>query len=759
MKYIGQPIPMYDSLAKVCGEAVYTDDLVFPNMLHGMILTSPHAHARIVRIDTSKAEALAGVHAVVCYKDAPETLYCRNMRRIHDPGPARERVFNQTVRYVGDKVAAVAADTEAIARRALRLIDVEYEVLPAVFDPEEAAQPDAYPMYEDGNLVSNTTREGGDVDAALAAADHVVEHYTQTAMIHHGAIEPHLCVAHWSRAGELSVWEPQRAPYRAQMMLGKIFGVPYSKVHVHGQIIGGTFGSKESMIIQPVALMLSRKTGRHVKIRYSRKECITSTFTRHAMKMRVRLGVNNDGTITAIDMKAYQWVGAYAGDSLTVLFAQMGKFFKLYAVPNIRFRGIAAYTNTPLGGAMRGYGSPNVFFALESAVSHAARTLEMDEVALREKNLMKPYGKAPDDGENLYNGQVRACLQKGVEKFRWYEKQQEAKAESDARYAYGVGLATTLHGNGVSPGATDIAVVSIELGEDGTVMLHTGISDHGAGTYTLYHQLVAEILDMPLDHIALTHADTTNGHYDKGAGSSRNTWVGGAAVCKVARLLLDDMLQTAAEKMGVEKEDVRLEDEHFVSETNGQCLSKIDVAEYACEKQHRKLIKVVSHNSPHNAGSYGAHFARVRVDRQTGEVQVLEYLAVCDVGRVLNPILLNGQIEGSIMMGMGMALYEEVLLDEKGAVTNGSFKKYRIAKMKDLPDIRIEYVEASEPDGPFEGKSIGEAAIVPVAPAIVGAVNNALGTNLSVLPLTPDKILEVISTTEDVEADTGSVEK
>ena len=747
MKYVGKPVPMYDSLAKVCGEAVYTDDLVFPNMLHGMILASPHAHARIVSIDTSKAEALPGVHAVVTWQDAPETLYCRNMRRIHDTGPAKERVFNRTVRYVGDKVAAVAADTEAIARQALRLIEVEYEALPAVFDAEEAAKPDASPLYEDGNVVTDTVKQCGDVEAALQQADHVVEHTCQTSMLHHAAIEPHVCVGYWSRQGELSVWEPQRAPYRAQIMLGKIFSVPYSKVHVHGQVIGGTFGSKESMILEPVALMLSRKTGRHVKIRYSRKECIASTFTRHAMKMYLRLGINNDGTITAIDMKAYQQAGAYAGDSLTVLYAMMGKFFKLYPVPNMRFHGISAYTNTPLGGAMRGYGSPAAFMGLESAIDHAARSLEMDPVALRMKNLMEPYDVSPAGGESLHNGQVKECLRRGVEVFDWYAAREKAKQDSDGRYAYGVGLATTLHGNGVSPGATDITVASIELGEDGSVAVRTGVSDHGAGTYTLYHQLVAEILDMPMDHVALTHADTTNGHYDKGAGSSRNTWVGGAAVCKVARLLLEDMRETAAEMMGVPVEAVRLENERFVSEGHPP-LTKSEVAEYATEEQRRKLVKVVSHNSPHNAGSYGAHFARVRVDRQTGEVKVLDYLAVCDVGRVLNPMLLDGQIQGSIMMGMGMALYEAVTLDEKGAVTNGNFKKYRIAKMKDLPNIRIEYVEAGEPDGPFEGKSIGEAAIVPVAPTIVSAVNDALGTNLSLLPLTPDKILAALQKEE-----------
>ncbi len=747
MKYVGQPMPVFDAVSKVTGEAQYTDDLMFPGMLWGAVLYSPHAHANIVSIDTSEAESFPGVHAVVTYKDSPDTLYCRNMRAIHDKGPARELVFSREVRFVGDRVAAVAADTEDIARRALKLIKVEYELLPAVFDPEEAAQDNAPKVYTDSdtNVVKISEKHCGDVEKALAECDHVVTSFMQTAPIHHAAIEPHICVGYWSHLNELSVWEPQRAPFRMQIMLAKIFGMPYSKVHVHGVVIGGTFGSKEGVMLEPVCLMLSRKTGRHVKIRMNRSECISSTFTRHSLKMYTRLGVNDDGMIQAIDVKAYMRVGAYCGDSLTVLIGMQGKFFKLYNAPNMRFTGIPAYTNTPLGGAMRGYGSPNMFIALETAVDKMCRELGLDPVEVRRKNLVEPFGEDPTSGVCLGNARIRDCLEIGVESFDYVNRKRICRKMEDEDYLYGCGFATTLHGNGVAPGAQDLTVMSIELHEDGTVILKTGASDHGAGSYTIYKQIVAEVLDMPTEHVELTYADTCSGHYDKGAGSSRNTWVGGRCAMDVAKKLLDGMKEVAGIMLTANADDVILRDSCFMKrDGSGRKLSKTDIAEYATEILRRKLIYVHSYNSPQNAGSYGAHFAQVRIDKHTGETKVTDYLAVCDVGRAINPLLLTGQIEGAIMIGLGAALFEDAALNENGATKNNNFKRYKIAKLKDMPNIEVKLVEKGEVGGPFDAKSIGEASLVPVAPAIINAVNDALGTEVEIMPATPEKVLKIL---------------
>ncbi|MBC5731833.1 molybdopterin-dependent oxidoreductase [Pseudoflavonifractor sp. DSM 107456] len=741
MKYIGQPTPTIDAVAKVTGEAVYTDDLRFPGMLWGKVLTSPVAHARIRSIDTSKAEALPGVRAVITYQDSPKTCFNRIMRWAKDGIPATERVLDDVVRFVGDEVAAVAADTEAIAQKAIKLIEVDYEELPAVFDPEEALKEDAPHIYPEGNLLKAQRAECGDVDAALAEADVVVENALSTQMIHHGAIEPHQCIARWNRGDYLEVWEPQQGVHRVQIMLGQIFGLPYTKIAIHGGLIGGTFGGKDGVLLEPIALLLSKKAGgKVVKIRYNRTESMVSTYTRHAIKLYGKMAVQKDGTMTGFEIRSFMNSGPYCGGSINVQAAMCGKMFKVYQAPNQRFDGKAAYTNTPVGGAMRGFGSPKVFTTLELLVNKAAKAVHMDPVDFRERNLVRPYGLDRGANDTLGNARVHDCLVKGAELFRWKEKLAGKAAKETDRYVYGYGVATALHGNGVAPFAPDITVAELMVHEDGSVLLRTGLTDHGAGTYTLMKQIVAETLDIPFDQIELTHSDTHSCPYDMGSGASRNTWSGGAAVETVSRQMEQTLRAVAADALGCPVEQVQHSDGAYWTEGSDTRLTRADLACYAYDHQKRKLLETVSYCSDHNAGSYGAHFAEVRVDKQTGEVKVTDYLAVCDVGTALNPMLLEGQIEGAVLMGMGMALFEGLQLDEKGRPINANLKKYRLPRSTDLPPISIHFVEEFEQGGPYGGKSIGEASIVPVVPAIVGAVNDALNADLHVLPLTPDRV-------------------
>ena len=744
--YIGQPTPTMDAVEKVTGETQYADDLVFPNLLWGKVLTSPVAHARIRSIDTSQAEALPGVRAVITYKDSPETPFNRIMRWAADPLPATERVLDNVVRYVGDEVAAVAADTEEIARKAVKLIQVDYEILPAVFDQEEALRPDAPKIYPEGNLLKEQLSECGDVDAALAGAEVTVENVTSTSMIHHGAIEPHVCIGHWGRGDNLEVWEPQQGVHRVQIMLGKIFSLPYSKIHVHSGIIGGTFGGKDGIMLEPIALLLSKKAGgRYVKIRFNRTESIVSTYTRHAIKLYGKMALKRDGTITGFAIDSYMNAGPYCGGSINVQAAMCGKMFKLYKAPSMRFHGWAAYTNTPIGGAMRGFGSPKVFTALELLINRAAAALQMDPVDLREKNLVEPFGMDPAANASLGSARVGECLRLGAERFGWKARRQEPKVSEDGRYRYGYGVATALHGNGVAPFAPDITVAELMLHEDGTVLLRTGMTDHGAGTYTLLKQIVAETLQMPMEQVAITHSDTDSCPYDMGSGASRNTWSGGAAVETVSHQMVRALKSTAAAALDCTPEEITLEEGSYHA-PSGRSITRAELALFAYEQQKRKILETVSYNSETNAGSYGAHFAKVQVDTVTGQVKVLDYLAMCDVGTPLNPMLLEGQIEGAILMGLGMALFEGLKLDEKGVPINANLKKYRLPHASDMPHITVEFVDNFEEGGPYGGKSIGEASIVPVVPAIVGAVNDALGTTqLGDLPLTPDKILAALA--------------
>ncbi len=741
---IGQPMPAFDATEKVTGTAIYADDLGFARLLHGAVLHSEHAHARIVSIDTSEAEALPGVHAVITYKDSPDVLFNRIMRHAADPIPATERVLDMIVRHVGDEVAAVAADTEELARKAVKLIKVEYEVLPAVLDPEKALQEDSVRLYEEGNLMHTQQKECGDVDKALEEAECTVENMVETAMIHHAAIEPHLCIAQWAKNGELSVWAPIQAVFRIQLILGKIFSLPYSKIHVHSPLIGGTFGGKDSVMLEPLCLLLSKKAGgRPVKIRYNRKESMLSTYTRHAMRLYGKMGFTKQGKITGFNVDNYMNVGPYCGGSVNVHAAMCGKMFKIYDVPNMRFNGKAAYTNAMVGGAMRGFGSPKVFLCLEHLVNKAARQLDMDPALFRRQNLIEAFGEEPGSGAPHGSAQAQACLNEGMARFNWCEKWAARKNLEDERYVYGYGVSTAMHGNGVAPFAPDITLADLMLHEDGSLILRCAVTDHGAGSNTLMRQIVAEVLQAPMDEVDHVLPSTQSCPYDMGSGASRNTWSAGSSVEKAAVQLKQMMLETAAIAFECSVDDVQLKDGLF-NAPDGRTMTRRDLNAYAYSTQRTKLATLARYNSDTNAGSYGAHFAKVRIDKQTGEVCVMDYLAMCDIGTPLSPLLLEGQLDGAVMMGLGMVLFEGIQLNEAGTPQNASFKKYRLPKASDLPNLDVQFVDNYEEGGPFGGKSVGESSIVPVVPAIVGAINDALDAELGHLPLTPEKILAAL---------------
>lgn len=747
-KYIGVPSPVQDAWDKVCGKTQFADDLPFANMLWGKVLHSPFAHARIVKIDASKALALPGVQAVISYKDSPKTPYNRIMRWAKDGLPATELALDSTVRFVGDKVAAVAAETEEIAQKALKLIDVEYEELPAVFCPEKALEKGATKLYPKGNLLHRLDSSCGDVKKAFSNADFVVKNSLATQIIHHGAIEPHVCIARWANEDELHVWEPQQGVHRVQIMLGKIFGLPYSKIHVHSPAIGGTFGGKDGILLQPIALLLSKKAGgRPVKIRYNRTESMQSTYTRHAINLYGKMGVDKGGKISAFSIHSYMSAGPYCGGSINVQNAMCGKMFKVYNVPNMLFSGRAAYTNTPVGGAMRGFGSPKIFAALELLVNQAAAAVGMDPAEFRLKNLVEAHSQDPISKISLGSARAKECLQQGVNAFAWHKKMANRAKKCTKTYAYGYGLATAMHGNGVAPFSPDITVAELFLNEDGSLHLRTGLTDHGAGTYTLEKQIVCEVLQVSPQKVFVSLPSTDNCPYDMGSGASRNTWSGGAAVQAVAKQMKATTRAVAAEMLCSAEEELLFKNGAYYCPKSKKAANFADIACHAYEKQNRKLAELISHCANTNAGSYGAHFAAVRVNKLTGQVDVLDYLAVCDVGSPLNPLLLEGQVEGAILMGLGMALFEGLELDEKGRAKNANLKKYTLPKASHMPNIRVMFVDNFEEGGPFGGKSIGEASIVPVVPAIVAAVNCALNTNFETLPLNPARVLAAINNT------------
>lgn len=737
---VGKNTPIRDAVAKVTGQAKYTGDLKLPRMLYGKMLFSPHAHAKIVNIDTSEAEALPGVRAVVCYKNSPDVFF--NSCGEDIDGIKNEKVFDDTVRFVGDKVAAVAADTQAIADKAVKLIKVEYEQLPFNLDPEKALDEDTYPIHEGGNLMEVVEQNAGDCEAAFAKADRVYEGKYILPAIHHSAIETHAAVADYDADGKLTVYSTSQDVFAHRINLSRIFGIPQNKVRCVVTTLGGGFGGKIDMVCEPVASLLAIKTGRPVKLQYTRGEDIPSSRTRHNMVVNLKMGVMNDGTIVAQDYNIIVNAGAYASGTSSVTWAMCGKLFRIQKTPNIHFKGTAVYTNRVSGGAMRGFGSPQEFFAQQRLMNEIAKDLNLDITEFNLKNLMDEDGKDPRWNSDLGSTCVKQCVSKGRELFGWEEglKEMEASAAENGRYRIGVGMAVAAHGNGVFGVHPDTTGVSIKMNEDGSASFTTGVSDMGNGSVTAQTMFIADILGLPMDKIAVVQADTESTMFDLGNYSSRGTFVSAHAAAAVAQQVADKLIAEACEIFEEEAEDIYLENEQAISRKSGKSASLMELVSHARHTHNKDVFATDTFCSIGMAMSYGAHFVKVQVDTETGEVKPLDYVAFHDVGTVVNPMNIEGQIEGAVQMGLGYALSEGIEYDAKGKITNANFRRYRIFNSTQMPPIRIGFTENSEPCGPYGAKSIGECSTVPAVSAITNAVSNAVGCDFHQVPLKPEVI-------------------
>lgn len=745
MGIIGKDIPIRDAAVKATGQLKYTADLTYPGMLHAKVLFSPVAHGKIMRIDTSKAEQLRGVHAVVCYKNSPNVKFNSCGEEID--GDKTERIFDDRVRYVGDKVAAVAAETPRLAEQALKLIEVEYEELPYYLEPEDALAKDAYPIHGENNVIFEVKMEAGDIDKGMKEADCIYEDEYSTPAIHHSAIETHASVAVYESSGKLTVYTPSQDVFGCRKNLGRIFGLPMSKVRVVNPGIGGGFGGKIDMVTEPVVALLSIKTGRPVKLVYTRREDIQSSRTRHAMKIRLRTGVKKDGTIVAQDLQALVSAGAYAGGTMSVVWAMSGKFFKNHKTPNLRFTGIPIYTNTPIAGAMRGFGSPQEFFAQQRQMNRIAKDLGVSIIDMQRKNLVEPHGIDQRNGELHGNARPLDCLEEGLRLFGWEEarREQEQSRLHGGRFRIGVGMAAATHGNGIYGVSPDTTGVILKMNEDGSLVMFTGVSDMGNGSVTTQTQAVSQELGISLDRIECIQADTDATMWDLGNYSSRGTYVSCSAAVKVAGQVKEELLKEASGLLEEEVQYLQLADNGVFSiKDSGKRATLEEVLTYAKKVNERDICCADTFASYSLAMSYGVHFAKVQVDTETGKVEVLGYVAVHDVGKALNPMSLQGQIEGAVQMGIGYALSEGLVLDDKGKVKNTTFKQYHILNAKEMPPIKIGLVEKTEPCGPYGAKSIGECAVVPSAGAVANAVSNAIERETDHLPLKPEAILSLL---------------
>ena len=746
---VGKSVHRIDALEKATGRAIYGDDLRFAGILHGKILRSPYAHAKIKRIDTSEAEKLPGVKAVVTGADAP----FRGGEAIRD----QPFLAVGKARFAGEAVAAVAAETEEIADRAIELIKVEYDPLPTVFDVVEALKPRAPLIHEElhtyvhmpiVNPVPNTNIcakfefNQGDIEKGFKQADYVFEDTFTFPTGHHCQIEPFMAIAQADICGRITIWVPNDAPHRLRKDLADAMGVPFERVRViTPPYMGGGFGGKGGLKVEMVCIALALHTNyRPVKIVLTREETFISSLMRHAATVTVKTGVKKDGTIVASHAKLIYNTGAYAEKGPTVTLHGCESGVGPYKIPNVKVEGYTVYTNRPIAGALRGYGLPQSSFAHESLIDMIAAKLGMDAVELRLKNALEEGSINPTRGDILTSVGLKECLIKAAKEIEW------SKPRPPNR---GVGIACEYKATKTPSGSA--AFVKVE--QDGSVTVITSAVEVGQGVKTILSQIASEELGVPIERITVTSPDTDYTPFDASTTASRTTFHMGNAVRFAARDAKKQIFKLAAPTLGVNPEDLdAMSGEIRVKDGS----KKMTIAE-VIKGRYRAGLTVLGRGSyyPEIQGTmfsarsifymYGAQAVDLEVDPETGKIRIIKVAAAHDVGKAINPKACEGQIEGGVVQGIGTAMFEEVKYDDYGRMLNPNFRDYRIPTASDAPDIVPIVVEATHEEGPFGAKGIGEMTLVCTPTAIANAIYNATGIRIKELPITQERLFSLMS--------------
>lgn len=744
---VGKPIPKLDAVDKATGRAEYIQDVTLPGMLYGKILYSSYAHARIVKIDTEKAKALPGVRVVLTGEDIPPI----RMGVYKDNPPLKAG----KVRSYRDEVAAVAATDPDIAKAAIDLIEVTYEALPGIFDPEEAMKPDAVLVHEEHktNVLKMPWRlHYGDVEAAEKEAAFKVEERFTTTWVTHCCMGTSGAIAEFDHADNLTVYTNTQIPSLAQkdfLETLKVMGLKEKRVRVIKPCVGGGFGSKlDTYAYEHVAILLAWHARKPVKILFDREEEFVATSTRQPTVIRISMGCDRDGNLLYRDMEMILDNGAYTSWGVTTPSVMMMPITSLYRVPNVRYSAKCVYTNNTYSQAMRGYGNPQATFAIESAMDMLAEAAGIDRIELRRINCTKPGDVTPQDLRITSCG-LPECLEAVVDKL---------EVERPREKGEGVGLASLIHvGGGARIYKSDGCGTIIKMDDYGKANVFTGASDMGQGSDTVIAQIVAEELGLRVEDVHVIHNDTDVCPWDVGAHASRTTFVAGNAALGAARKIRERLLQLAADALEAHVDDVVLQDR--VAFVKGCPEPKVAVAKLLRNSHFRPggqmMMADYFYDPPNqNMGkdfrgnmsatySFGTHGVRVKVDEETGKVAILDYVAAHDVGRAINPLLLDGQVYGGVLMGIGYALTEQVVL-QKGRMMNADFRDYKILTAKDAIPLTPVVIETVDEDGPFGAKGIGEPGCVPTAPAIANAIYDAIGVRITDLPITPERVLAAI---------------
>jgi len=742
---VGQRVPKVDAIVKATGAARFSVDIRLPKMLHGRMLRSPHAHARVLHVDASRAARLPGVKDILAFPDVPRVLHAGQPEPRAGSCARDQYILDDVVRFAGDGVAVVAAISEEIAEEALDLISVEYEPVPAVFDPEAAMLPGAPSLHgTDRNLVIPPfIVQSGDVERGFAEADFIFEDRYETSRHVPCYMEPNVCVCEFDAGGRLSVWTSTQAPFMVRGSLSEVLGIPMDRIRVICEHMGGGFGAKQDLYqLEYLCALLARRTGRPVKMEFTRAETFIAGRSRHPVSIELKQGVKRDGTLTARFGRYVANSGAYGSHGAGITRVGTSALGSLHRCPNVRVEGYCVYTNTPIAGAFRGYGAPQSFFALESQMDAIAEKLGMDPVELRLKNALQPGDRGPS-GTPFINCHLPDCLRKGAELIGWAEKRRAPILSGPKRR--GVGVACQLHSATSYPAVKEAAGAVVMLNEDGTAQILVGAADLGTGAKTILAQIAAEELGVRYEDVRVISGDTDVVPYDIGAYASRTTFIAGGAVQLAAAQAKKQLLALAADKLQTPAEE--LEARLGMIRVKAEPARTISIKEVVGPVRGAAPHSVIGEatNTPRNDYSFAAQFAEVEVDVETGQTQVLRMVAVHDIGRAINPTSAEGQVEGALQQGIGFALMEDMLVDaETGQTLNANLVDYKTLTALDMPQIEIVLLESDDPLGPFGAKGVAEDGMCPTAPAVANAIRHATGISMKQLPITAERLLDAL---------------
>ena len=747
-QYIGKSTPVNNSRAKASGLLRYAGDMKLPNMLHMKLVLSPVAHGIVKAIDSSAALAMPGVAAVLSFENTVDTKYNRGRVRISEDVMDQETLFSRHVRFVGDRVAAVLADSPEIAAAAAEKIKLEIEELPAVFTVEDAMKEGAPQLHEGGNTV--TLPESGFGGKYADAQGEEFIHRSQTQRITHIAMETHCAVADYNPGTDrMTVWSPTQSTFGVRSCVAALLGMPMSHVRAIKTPMGGSFGCKQEMILEPLAAVGAKMTGRPVKLQLDRRETILCTVLRHPIKSEIRAKFDENHVLKALDLTAQLDAGGYQGISPDYMGSMFKKLAWVYGVEDVEYHATSTCTNTPVSGSYRGWGGPETAFIMENMMNAAAQKFRCDPLELRLKNILPPDAISKIGNFPLGDVRLEDVLRLGSERFRWSERRAAAQAQDrSSRYLKGVGLAVSTHTSGYYPRRLDWCTVTAKFEEDGSASFNCNIHDHGCGTVAALKNIAAEELSIPPDTIDFPEGDTEYNGLDNGCYTSRTIYVTGRAVQETAQKLKALLLENAAKLMDCDACELSCQDGMvFVTADPSRRKTYSDVVYYSADQYGGSGAIFVSHTyqPSSNPGPAAAHFAEVEVDTLTGLCRLTAYTAAHDVGKAINPELCRGQVGSALQQGMGLVFCEQVKIDPKtGQPLNATLQRYHVARACDFPHIETVLVENGSPEGPYGAKSIGESCFVPVAPALLAAVNDALQTDLTTLPLTPEKIIRAV---------------